>query len=161
MAVSICKLVLTAFTIVAVLFMEIFACVADKSAFLLLILLPLTLTPVPLLLARCCGGSDAFSSGSKCKHCTPSQKHTRPRPPACHCHHDASVLREAAGAEFLSAFCFTGTIAIPVLLYQSRLVQLGGLLLSLGGVLVALLALGIAAYLHARAESDPFGFTAW
>jgi len=133
MAVSICKLVLTAFTIVAVLFMEIFACVADKSAFLLLILLPLTLTPVPLLLARCCGGSDAFSSGSKCKH----------------------------WAEFLSAFCFTGTIAIPVLLYQSRLVQLGGLLLSLGGVLVALLALGIAAYLHARAESDPFGFTAW
>ena len=63
------KMSMTAFVIVAVVFLEIFACVPDDWI-MLVCLLPLLMTPVPIILSRCCGERDGLlSSGSKGRHC--------------------------------------------------------------------------------------------
>ena len=71
---QIVRMTCTALVVTAVVFMEIFACVMPNddgkgSWVLLTILVPLFLTPVPLLLLRCCGAGDSFSSGPKARHC--------------------------------------------------------------------------------------------
>merc|ERR1719440_2131967 len=81
----------TAAVITGVIFLEIFACVPDNWI-MLVPLLFLFLTPLPLFLLRCCGDGDGLASSS------PKGRHW---------------------AEFWSAFLFTSTIALPVLLYAT------------------------------------------
>lgn len=69
-----------------------------------------------------------------------------------------SVL--VAGAEFWSAFFFASTLAIPVCFYATGWVpEPGSLVLSLGGVLIAVLSVAAFAACQARAEADSYG--AW
>ena len=86
--------------------------------------------------------------------------HPRPPPPP-HC----------AGAEFWSAFFFTGTIAVPIVFYAVHYVGIdqdgnyhsgqaaGSLVLALGGVFLAVLGVVGAVVSQRREEADAYG--AW
>lgn len=64
------KIACTALLFTSVLFCEIFACVVDQSGKMAFIIIPLLLTPMPMLLLRRCGGGDDFMSTSpKGRHC--------------------------------------------------------------------------------------------
>jgi len=127
------KMIVTAAVVTGVIFLEIFACVPDNWV-MLVTLVPLILTPVPLLLLRCCGDSDGILSSS------PKGRHW---------------------AEFWSAFLFMSTIALPVLLYTTgSLTSVMPLILSLSGVLLAVCFTCTCAFLQARAEDDN-AFHSW
>ena len=68
-------------------------------------------------------------------------------------------LSSIAGAEFWSAFFFTGTIAIPILLYSTEQIVASSLVLGLLGIVITVLSVCFAAFLQARAESD--AYSAW
>ena len=57
------RMTLTALVVTGVIFLEIFACVPDDWI-MLVCLIPLLLTPVPLVLMRCCGDGDGILSSS-------------------------------------------------------------------------------------------------
>ena len=65
-------------------------------------------------------------------------------------------MRALAGAEFWSAFFFTSTIAIPVLFYCTHVVSAKALVLSLSGVLLAVLSVGVSMFIAGRDEADAF-----
>mmetsp|Transcript_52824 Transcript_52824/g.87735 ORF Transcript_52824/g.87735 Transcript_52824/m.87735 type:complete len:140 (+) Transcript_52824:35-454(+) len=114
------KLVLAALVFTLFLFMEILACVLfpgdgkDVNFFPLFLLLPAFLGPLPLILLRRFSSDDAFASSPRGRH----------------------------WAEFGSSFFGSGLIGIPVLLYTTQTIQLGALLLSLGGLAVLMIAFG-------------------
>lgn len=126
----VCSLLLVALVVSVVIFLEVLAGALNNDWIILTMLVPLFLTPLPLLLLKCCcGGDDNLFSSSP---------------------------RGAHWAEFLSGFFFVGVIAIPAILYSTGQVELVSMLLSLGGVIVAILAAAGGACLSARAESDAF-----
>ena len=150
------KMTVAAVVIVGVIFLEVFACVPNDWA-MLVCLIPLILTPVPLLLSRCSGDGDVIlSSSPKGKHCArdaltalaqrarPTPIYTAPR--ACAC----------TGGEFWSAFFLTQTIALPMMFYFCKVVSLKALVLSLSGVIVAIIFGALSAMLRARADDDAF-----
>ena len=66
----------------------------------------------------------------------------------------------STGAEFWSAFFFTSTLAIPICFYVTGFVpEAGSLVLSLAGVLIAVLSVSAQIVLSARAEGD--SYSAW
>ena len=74
-----------------------------------------------------------------------------------HCRSRSTAI---AGAEFWSAFFFASTLAIPVCFYVTGFVpEAGSLVLSLSGVLIAVISVASAAACQARAEADSYG--AW
>lgn len=126
---AIWKMLLAALVLSLTIFMELLACFAFGDHWiLLLILIPLALTPLPLMLMRCCGGSDdAFS--------TPRGKHW---------------------ATFWTAFFFSGTVGVPVLLTNTQLISAPSLALALGGLFLSVGSCGGAAFAQAKAEDDAF-----
>ena len=76
-----------------------------------------------------------------------------------------------AGAEFWSAFFFTGTIAIPIVFYSTHFVGIdpdgnydagqaaGSLVLALAGIFLAILGVVGTAICQRREEADAYG--AW
>jgi hypothetical protein len=85
----------------------------------------LFLTPLPVVLLKCCGGDDdGFSGGSRGRH----------------------------WAEFMCAFFFTGTIAVPVLLANAQVVPMPALGLSLGGIALGLVAMVAGSWISKRGE---------
>ena len=74
----------------------------------------------------------------------PTPIYTAPR--ACAC----------TGGEFWSAFFLTQTIALPMMFYFCKVVSLKALVLSLSGVIVAIIFGALSAMLRARADDDAF-----
>ena len=68
MAFTFLKLLCTALAITLVIALEVLAGALHHDWPILVILIPIFLTPIPILLLRCCGGGDAFSSTSKGQH---------------------------------------------------------------------------------------------
>jgi len=126
------RMTLTAFIITAVIFLEIFACVPNDWI-MLTCFLPLLLTPLPLVLMRCCGDGDSLSGGPRGRH----------------------------WAQFWCSFLFTSTVSMPVLFYATNVVTLKALVLSLSGVLVSVLYVCCSAYASALGDDDGFGFQRW
>ena len=91
-------------------------------------MVPMLLTPVPMLIINTCSPADAFSE----------------RPAGVH------------WAEFLSAFFFTGCFAIPILLALTKSIRLGAALTSLGGTLTLCALCGLGLYQKAK-ESGMLG----
>jgi len=109
------------------IFTQILSCILFHNFSPLYILLPVALTPVPLLLLRCCGGGDdIFATPPKAMH----------------------------WAEFFSAFFATGVIAIPVLLKATDTIELGAMLVSLGGFVFLLVCYIIYAVIRARSNAE-------
>ena len=126
---SMWKMLLAALLVTVVVFMEIVACFAFGDHWiLLLILIPLFLTPLPFMLLRCCGGGDDSFS-------TPRGKHW---------------------ATFWSSFFFTGTIGVPILLTNTGLINAPSLILSLGGIALGLCSCGGAAFAASKSDDDAF-----
>ena len=107
---------------------------------------------------------------SRCSHIARracSHGDLRPPPQRQFCIHVEAVRSRlrvpsvlVAGAEFWSAFFFASTLAIPVCFYATGWVpEPGSLVLSLGGVLIAVLSVAAFAACQARAEADSYG--AW
>ena len=97
------------------IFLQVLACFAFGNNWMpLIILVPMLLSPLPLLLLNMCAGDDIFSG-------TPRGLHW---------------------AEFLSSFLFCGCFAIPILLGITKSIEWGAALTSLAGsiLLTALLA---------------------
>ena len=128
------RLVCGALLVSLVVFIIVLSGAVNNDWIMLVVLVPAVLTPVPTLLLRCCGGGDdAFGSTPKCLH----------------------------WAEFWSGFFFTGTIALPVMLYTTHLVSVVSMVLALSGILLALIGGGVGACLAARESNDAFSFQAW
>ena len=149
------KMTVIAVVIVGVIFLEVFACVPNDWI-MLVCLIPLILTPVPMLLSRCSDDGDGILlSSPKGKHCARNARAALARdaraPP-----YTAPRARARAGGEFWSAFFFTQTIALPMMFYFCKAVSLKALVLSLSGVIVAILFGALAAMLRARADDDAF-----
>ena len=90
--------------------------------------------PLPLLMLKCCGGNDdPFGTVSKGTH----------------------------WAQFMSGFFFTGVIALPCMLFSTNLIGVPSLILSLSGIVMAIIVGGVIACLAARESSDPLSFQAW
>ena len=127
------RLVCGALLVTLVVFVLVLAGAVNNDWIMLVVLVPAVLTPVPTLLLRCCGGDDGFGSTPKFLH----------------------------WAEFWSGFFFTGTIALPVMLYTTHLVSVVSMVLALSGILLALIGGGVGVWLAARDSSDAFSFQAW
>ena len=70
------KMTISAAVITAVIFLFVFSCVPDHWV-MLVCLIPLVLTPVPLLMVRMCGDGDGvLSSSPKGRHCAPRLERT-------------------------------------------------------------------------------------
>jgi len=122
------RMALAALIVTIVIFLEILAGALNGDWLILVILVPLVFTPLPLLLLKCCSRDDMFGSTPKGAH----------------------------WAEFMSGFFFVGTIAIPAILYDTRLVSLQSMLLAVGGVSLAILSVVAMCCIQARGESDAF-----
>ena len=152
------KMTVTAVVIVGVIFLEVFACVPNNWI-MLICLIPLILTPVPLLISRCSGDGDVIlSSSPKGKHCARYFRYTRDAHASRRTmlHHAVLRARARAGGEFWSAFLFTQTIALPMMFYFCKVVSLKALVLSLSGVIVAIIFGALSTMLRARADDDAF-----
>ena len=126
---SFMRLVLAAFVVTLTVFLLVFSCVLSNDWVMLVMLIPLILTPLPLVLLRCCAGDGgAFSSGPRGQH----------------------------WCEFWAAFFFTGTVAIPILLYVNKVVKLESMALALSSVALALGGCGCAAVAQHRSEAGDF-----
>ena len=110
------------------IFSQILSCVLfDMNFAPLYILLPAALTPVPMLLMKLCGGGDGMFDS----------------PP-----------RGLHWAEFFSAFFATGMIAIPILLRASDTIDLGAMLLSLGGFLFLIVCGVVWSFVKSRSDDS-------
>mmetsp|Transcript_35738 Transcript_35738/g.90594 ORF Transcript_35738/g.90594 Transcript_35738/m.90594 type:complete len:149 (+) Transcript_35738:57-503(+) len=112
-----------------VVFMQVLSCVFFRkhndhdgnpldeynNTLLLTVLVPLFLAPVPMLLINGCTPGDAFSE----------------EPPGLH------------WAQFLSAFFFTGCLAVPILLAVTGATAWQASLLNLGSILILCIACGL------------------
>ena len=131
---SMLKLMCGALVVTLILFVEILAGAVNNDWIILVVLIPAFLTPLPLLMLKCCGGNDdPFGTVSKGTH----------------------------WAQFMSGFFFTGVIALPCMLYSTNLVGMPSLILSLSGIVMAIIVGGVIACLAARESSDPLSFQAW
>ena len=124
-----CKLMMLALVVSTVIFLEILAGALSNDWIILLILLPIAATPLPLMLLKCCSSDDGWGS---------------------------STPKGAHWAEFMTGFFFVGTIALPTMLYTTHLVELQSMLLAIGGVALAILAIGCIICAQIKGESDSF-----
>ena len=131
---SMLKLMCGALVVTLILFVEILAGAVNNDWIILVVLIPAFLTPLPLLMLKCCGGNDdPFGTVSKGTH----------------------------WAQFMSGFFFTGVIALPCMLFSTNLIGVPSLILSLSGIVMAIIVGGVIACLAARESSDPLSFQAW
>jgi hypothetical protein len=122
------KMMAAAFFVSLVVFLEIFAGALHNDWVMLVVLVPTFLTPVPLLLLRCCSSDDAFSSGPRGMH----------------------------WAQFMSGFFFTGCIALPAMLYKTHVVHVESMLLALSGIVLMMLGAGASACIAAKNDADSY-----
>jgi hypothetical protein len=133
MALSIWKMMGVALVFSLIVFLEVFAGAIHNEWIILTIFVPVTMTPLPLLLLKCCSSDGGvFSSGPRGLH----------------------------WAQFGSGFFFTGVFALPIILFSTNIVQhWETVFLALLGVCLALCGACGGSYLAARADSD--SYTAW
>ena len=126
------KILITSAVCSVVIMMEVLACIAfpnNGTEFsLLYVLFPLLLAPVPFALLRLCGAESGFMADA---------------PKGLH------------WAEFATAFIGAGIIAVPVMLQVSSSIRPEALALSLGGVALLAIFVGVSVYLGKR-EDDTF-----
>mmetsp|Transcript_7079 Transcript_7079/g.14181 ORF Transcript_7079/g.14181 Transcript_7079/m.14181 type:complete len:134 (-) Transcript_7079:262-663(-) len=127
---TIWKILIASGAVSLAIFLQVLSCFAfDNNWLPLIILVPMLLTPVPMVLLNMCssGSGDMFSEKSAGTH----------------------------WAEFASAFFFTGCVAIPVLLAITDSIDVGAALTSLAGTLILLGLWGWCVYLN-RKDSQSF-----
>ena len=86
------------------------------------------------------------------------------QPPRCDATRDSAFGSAPKGmhwAQFMSGFFFTGVIALPCMLFSTNLIGVPSLILSLSGIVMAIIVGGVIACLAARESSDPLSFQAW
>jgi len=111
-----------------VIFLEVLSCFAFGNNWMpLVILVPMALTPLPMLLVTLCSSDDMFSGQSRGQH----------------------------WAEFLTAFLFTGCFAIPILLGITKEIEWGAAAVSLVGTLLMTAIFGVRMYLKHK-DNDSF-----
>ena len=113
---TIWKILIAAFIASVVIFLQILACLIGPDGghwILMIILIPLILSPVPFGLLRLCGGGDSiFSEKPKGTH----------------------------WAEFMTSFFLAGTIGIPIVLQLTNSITWPSLVLSLGATIIGIVA---------------------
>ncbi|KOO30862.1 hypothetical protein Ctob_013736 [Chrysochromulina tobinii] len=117
----------SAFVVSLVIFLIVLAGALKNDWIVLVILVPLLLTPLPLLILKCCT-RDNWGSTPKGAH----------------------------WAEFMSGFFFTGTVAIPAILFNTKLVTLQSMLLAISGVMLAFFSVVAMSCIQLRREADAF-----
>ena len=114
---TIWKILIAAFIASVVIFLQILACLIGPDGghwILMIILIPLILSPVPFGLLRLCGGGgdSIFSEKPKGTH----------------------------WAEFMTSFFLAGTIGIPIVLQLTNSITWPSLVLSLGATIIGIVA---------------------
>ena len=128
------RMLLTAFVSALVLAMEILAITVfptqdGTQASLAFVLIPLLIAPLPMAILKCFTQESGFM---------------------------AEVPRGQHWAEFSTSFIASGIVAVPVMLFLTDKIRWEALALSLGGFVLALLGLGVGAYLTFRENDDTF-----